>query len=606
MNPSPSHTPDGPWWALVVATVLFVCVVASSANAELAAPTTYVVDQRHPGANDDNPGTAAAPFNTIGKAATVAAAGDTVAIRGGVYRESVSLETNGTADKPIRFQPDVAANVVVTGADVLTDWIKEAGDDNVFSTPWPHVFLSWTKYHAHPDDDFHKLIGRAEQVFVQGYPLHQVLQRDQLSRGSFFVDEEGKRLYVWAANNGDLTKVRVEASMRTSLWTVKGAHVETRGIRFRYAANMAQSPAVLLRGKGDVLEDCVCERMNSIGALLGAAGTVARRCVFQDNGQMGFSANGAHDALITECVVRNNNTKGWNRGWEAGGDKLVLCRGLIIEKSQFLANKGNGVWFDIGNENCIVRNCLIANNEDGGIFYEISFGLHAHDNVILGNGFADSPGAWGAAAGISLSSSPNCVIERNVIVGNKEGFNFREQGRTTPLIGNTKTEVPVWNHDQVIRNNVFAYNRDAQTWGWFDVLDERHWPAAMQKKPTDLKQGEPKTQLGDMDLDEKGCPVNVTLNKMKLTFGGNLYATAEGQPLLNWGCAWRHNKRYGSLDEVSAELDLEQGSRCEPFVFADYLTRDFRVPADNPALEMKCYPEGGVPGVKLGVLAQAP
>ena len=34
----------------------------------------------------------------------------------------------------------------------------------------------------------------------------------------------------------------------------------------------------------------------------------------------------------------------------------------------------------------------------------------------------------------------------------------------------------MWNHDEVIRHNVFAYNRDAQVWGWFDREDERHWP----------------------------------------------------------------------------------------------------------------------------------
>jgi hypothetical protein len=567
-----------------------------------AAAVTYIVDQRHPQASDQNAGTAEAPFKTIGKAAGVAAAGDTVTIRSGVYREAVVIEKDGTPAQPIRFQPDVAAHVVVTGADVLRDLTREPGEDAVFSAPWPHRFLGWSTNRAHPDDEFHRLIGRAEQVFVQGYALRQVLNRGQLGRGSFFVDEGAKRLYVCSADAGDLTKLRVEASVREVLWEVKGQHVHTRGIRFRYAANKAQSPSVVLRGRGDVLEDCVCEQMNSIGALFAGEGVVARRCVFQDNGQMGFSANAAHEAIITECVVRNNNIKGWNRGWEAGGDKLVLCRGLVIEKSQFLGNKGNGIWFDIGNENCTVRHCLIADNEDSGIFYEISFGLHAHDNVLVGNGFADSPGAWGAQAAISLSNSPNCVVERNLIVGNREGFNFREQGRTTPTIAAPGTEVPVWNHDQVIRNNVLAYNRDAQTWAWFDVPDERHWPPALQQKPADLKQGEPKAESGKMDLDGNGWPVNLTLDRMNLTLAGNLYDAAPGQALFRWGCTWRHNKSYETLAEVSRELGLEQGSRAASFVFADYLTRDFRVPPGSPAISMKCYPQGDVPGVRLGIV----
>ena len=132
--------------------------------------------------------------------------------------------------------------------------------------------------------------------------------------------------------------------------------------------------------------------------------------------------------------MENNNTKGFDRGWEAGGDKLVLCRDAVLERSRFVRNRGNGIWFDIGNTNCTVRQCLIADNEDAGIFYEISFRLLAHDNVIVGNGFAATAGAWGAQAGISLSSSPGCVIERNLIAGNREGFNFREQTRSTPTI----------------------------------------------------------------------------------------------------------------------------------------------------------------------------
>jgi hypothetical protein len=126
-------------------------------------------------------------------------------------------------------------------------------------------------------------------------------------------------------------------------------------------------------GSGDIAEDCVFERMNSSGAGFGAPDQVVRNCTFQDNGQLGFLAIRAHNLLFTGCTVRNNNTKGFNRQWEAGGDKIVLSRGVVLEKSRFVANHGSGIWFDIGNENCTVRNCLIADNEDAGLFYEISY-----------------------------------------------------------------------------------------------------------------------------------------------------------------------------------------------------------------------------------------
>jgi hypothetical protein len=508
----------------------------------------------------------------IGEAALLVEPGDTVIIHNGVYREKVVIEKSGLPRKPIKFRAAVGANVVVTGADRITDWRKEDSDGNIFSTHWPHRFVT------HPNDDFHRLIGRCEQVFVDGYALRQIPSFDKLSRGTFYVDPDSKRLYAWAANNAELTDRDnfVEASVRNQTWICKGAHLHIKGIRFRYAANPAQKAAIVFSGNHNVVEDCLFEYFNAGGARFAGEDITVRNCIFQHNGQLGFGAGRAHKLLMSGCVIRNNNIKGYKRGWEAGGNKIVLTRGAVIENSVFVENRGNGIWFDIGNEDNVVRNCLIANNEDSGIFYEISYGLHAHDNVIIGNGFAHHPDAWGARAGISISSSPNCVIERNLILGNKEGFNFREQTRSTPRID--KKSEPVWNHDQIICNNVIAYNRDAQTWGWFDIRDNRHWPAR----------------------DGKARPSGLNLEKLSLTFKDNLYSTGPGQELFNWGVTWQKHEKYRQLDDVRTELNLEQGSKLVEITFKDFSGLDFRVPAESPTNKMRCYPEGEVPGVKLG------
>lgn len=519
-------------------------------------------------------------FRTISESATKAGPGDTVMIHGGIYRETVTVETSGTAEKPIRFEAASGERVVVTGADEIREWRKEP-KGNIYSAAWPHRFLEWSKSGTHPDDNYHRMIGRCEQVFALGLPLLHVLDRPSLTRGTFFVD--AGRLFVCPRDGADYSKEPplVEASARQVIWHNKGAHIHLRGLRFRYAANMAQRGAVQFEGDNGLAEDCTFESTNSSGASFVAKGLTVRRCTFQDNGQLGFGAARAHNLLFTECVVRNNNVKGFDRGWEAGGDKLVLCRGAVLEKSQFIGNRGNGVWFDIGNETCEVRNCLIADNEDCGIFYEISYGLNAHDNVIVGNGFGETPGSWGAGAGISLSSSPDCLIERNLMIGNREGFAFREQGRTTPRIDDDK-ERPIWNHDQVIRNNVMALNRDAQVWGWFDLDDGRLWPAAMQ------------------EATEKKSGSGLTLEKLAFTFEGNLYGARPWQGLFNWGVDWKRHKIYGTLDEVRSELKLERGGRAEEFNIEGFPSRDFRVPAGSPMLKMGCYPKGEVPGVKLG------
>ena len=555
---------------LVLMVDLFLCVAATGKTWHVSGEALTGIEQQQ-------------QIRTISQAAALAVPGDTVIIHSGIYRESVVIEKSGKPDNPVTFQAAAGAGVIMTGADRISEWSKVPGEVHIYSTPWSHKFVTWNKYNTHPDDDYHRLIGRCEQVFVNGYALRQVLERDKLARGTFYVDLDGERLYAWSYDNQDVSsrKVRVETSVRDAILAVKGDYVTVKGIRFRYAANRAQRGAVEFSGNHLTVEDCIFEYTNSCGASFRGEDIKVRRCTYQHNGQLGFGASRAHKLLMTGCTVRNNNIKGFNRGWEAGGNKICLARGVVLENSTFVENRGDGIWFDIGNEDCTVRNCLIAFNEDAGIFYEISYGLHAYDNVIVGNGLADTPSAWGANAGISISSSPNCLVERNLLVGNKEGFSFREQNRSTPRIDNRKSE-PVWNHDNIVRNNVIALNRDAQTWGWFDIADDRHWPS----------------ESSDSDADE------LSLEKLKLILTGNVYFAGPGAELFNWGVTWKKNKRYQSLEQVQKELGLEQGSRVVEFTVSNFSALDFSVPTDSPVVKMRCYPQGTIPGVQLGILDQ--
>ncbi len=552
-----------------------VCSVILACTFPVAAKQWHVAQKEIPGIAPDE------QVRTVSEAVSRVAPGDVVTIRGGVYRERVRIENSGSPDQPITIRAAQGETVILTGADRITDWTKEESrDGTVYDTHWPYKFIAWNKNYTHPGDEYHRLVGRCEQVFVDGYALRQVLQRDKLARGTFYVDIDAQRLYARDYGDRDLTskKIKVEASSRDLILSVEGSHIIVKGLRFRYAANRAQQGAVEFAGDDITVADCTFEYTNSSGAEFTGEKITVRNCTFQYNGQLGFGASRSHGLHLTGCTVRDNNTKGFDRGWEAGGDKICLARDVILENSTFVANRGNGIWFDIGNEDCTVRNCLIVDNEDAGIFYEISYGLHAHDNVVVANGLADTAGAWGAAAGICLSSSPGCTIERNLLIGNKEGFNFREQTRSTPRIeGGSES---VWNHDQIIRNNVLAFNRDAQVWGWFDIADERHWPKAMQSG-----------QAGNRSLED-----------LHLTFEDNLYCPAAGQGLFNWGVTWKKHERYGTLDAVRAELGLGQGSKVAQLSFADYSSLDLRVKADSPALTMGCYPQGPVPGVQLGVL----
>ena len=72
---------------------LLVMTAATAARAE----TYYVATN----GSDENPGSEAKPLRTIQKAASVARAGDTILVRGGVYSEHVVMRFSGQEGKPI-------------------------------------------------------------------------------------------------------------------------------------------------------------------------------------------------------------------------------------------------------------------------------------------------------------------------------------------------------------------------------------------------------------------------------------------------------------------------------------------------------------------------
>ena len=80
-----------------------------------------------PWGQDANPGTLAAPLQTIQRAANLAQAGDTVLIRGGTYRETVTPANSGTAVAPITYEAYNNEPVVISGADPVSGWSNYGG-----------------------------------------------------------------------------------------------------------------------------------------------------------------------------------------------------------------------------------------------------------------------------------------------------------------------------------------------------------------------------------------------------------------------------------------------------------------------------------------------
>jgi hypothetical protein len=69
--------------------------------------------------SDSNPGSWRQPFRTIQKAADIAKPGDTCYVRGGVYREGVSVKGSGTEGRPICFEAWPGEVVILSGTEPI-------------------------------------------------------------------------------------------------------------------------------------------------------------------------------------------------------------------------------------------------------------------------------------------------------------------------------------------------------------------------------------------------------------------------------------------------------------------------------------------------------
>jgi hypothetical protein len=92
-------------------------------------PNVYYVDPRHPAAADEPGwGYPAVPLASVAKACAVAEPGETIVLRGGVYREILAPKNDGVTVRAMKGE-----KVTISGADLIEGWKREG--DGSWSAP---------------------------------------------------------------------------------------------------------------------------------------------------------------------------------------------------------------------------------------------------------------------------------------------------------------------------------------------------------------------------------------------------------------------------------------------------------------------------------------
>ena len=183
--------------------------------------------------SDQSQGTQQDPFLTINKAASVAAAGDTVAVHEGVYREWVKPRFKGLSNKRrIIYQAAESEKAVIKGSEHIQDW--EHVEGNIWKTVLPNTFFG--DYNPYTEGVFGDWVVSVEEtkhlgdVYLNGMSFYEVSGFSQLidpgvrtevldhwTKKIVPVHKQEQTKYVWVVevDNDNTTIYAIQATKTT-------------------------------------------------------------------------------------------------------------------------------------------------------------------------------------------------------------------------------------------------------------------------------------------------------------------------------------------------------------------------------------------------------
>lgn len=482
--------PDSIFMTLRLCHVLVVSLLLGAPACGLSAATTYIVDNRYPGAADANPGTAELPLRTINAAAQLARPGDTVEIRPGTYRERVIPARGGEAGSPIIYRASSPGSVVVKGSDVWTPaWTPVPGEENIHRAPLDlALFSAWrpgrdarlavtpSPFHeeiipsngqdkllkadklvgppltvrARPagDGEWRPVIG---QIYADGSPLRQSLSLDELRSlpGSFAVDAGGENILVHLpAGLRAPGQASWEITTREQIFAPvlrRLGYLVIEDLVFEHAANQAPWPSIgavsVRNGRHWTIRRCTVRQTQSVGLDLGGEwfdgtrlfgdapdsfGHLVEDSVIHDNGLAGIYGYEVRDTVVRRCEIYGNNRLGFIQGLNARWEEYAGIKLLHARRVR-------------------VEDNFVHDNHAFGIWFDNQWqGSRISRNLVADNQFGGVFIEFGEAPGAPL------VIDNNIILFTDEGSG-------------------IYCHDSsdiVVAHNLLYQNKDYGLWMW--------------------------------------------------------------------------------------------------------------------------------------------
>jgi parallel beta-helix repeat protein len=170
-------------------------------------------------------------------------------------------------------------------------------------------------------------------------------------------------------------------------------------------------------GDGWLIEYNTIAGNDGAGVFLGSDNTVRYNCL-KDNGQYGFSmfkmpvegGSAIRNIVLDHNEIGGNNTDDWETLEPGcgctGGGKFWDVQGARVTHNWVHDNKSVGLWADTNNIDFLFEGNYIADNDDEGIWYEISYNATIRGNTLINNAWVKGVRNQGSPApAVYLSES---------------------------------------------------------------------------------------------------------------------------------------------------------------------------------------------------------
>lgn len=354
----------------------------------VAGAATYYVDSG--GGNDGNNGlSAVSAWRTVAKVNSFSfAAGDTVLlIRGGFWREQITVNRSGTSTAPLTFGAyGTGERPVICGSDPVTGWTVHDSVNHIWKAPFTWVSPSSPSF------------SKPDLVFFNG---ECGLKKTSLSALT------GEKQWYWASNTLYVYSVSTPAGVEVGMRNYGVLGQDGRSLRYV------------------TVQDIEIRNANYKSILIGA---------------------GNHNWIIRNVLAHHNGRRDDIEDGGSGNDRLGFgvrdCDNTLITGCTIYESGENAIQVTGGSNN-VVEYCTIYNPHHHGIDMKGSTSRTCQNNVIRYNRVYTTPGFAVSINGIVLTdeSAPNLIGTK--IYGNLV-HNIPDNGLL--LVGSTIIGTEVYNN----------------------------------------------------------------------------------------------------------------------------------------------------------------